>query len=282
MNQPFLGSSSGVPRQQLRSRRYRRLHRDVFVLTSLADSLAVQVEALLTAVPDAVLSHQTAARLMALPVDDDRLLHITRPPKAGICERPGVRTHRRVLREDEVHEQQGRALTRPERVFLDLAPLLSHVELVVLADAVARRVGLAALTSRAASATGARGVRRARAALALADPASDSPAETRTRLILHAAGFRALRHGLDVSDPDGGWLARPDLADPVAKVAIQYDGLIHLGDHPEQRRADIDRDELLRQHGWQVVVLTAVDLRHPQRMIDKVTAAYSRARRLQG
>jgi hypothetical protein len=201
MHQPFLGSSSGVPRQQLRSRRYRRLHRDVFVLTTVADSLALRVDAVLAAVPDAVISHQTAARLMALPVDDDRLLHITRPPNAGICERPGVRTHRRVLRAEDVVEQQGRSLTRPERVFLDLAPLLSQVDLVVLADAVARRVGLPALTRRVMSAPGARGVRRARAALALTDPASDSPAETKTRLILHAAGFQALRHGIDVSDP---------------------------------------------------------------------------------
>jgi hypothetical protein len=122
-----------------------------------------------------------------------------------------------------------------------------------------------------------RGLRRAEAALALADPKSDSPAETRCRLTLHDAGFRALRHGIDVSDEDGGWLARPDLADPVARVAIQYDGLVHLGDDPERRRSDIDRDELLRQAGWQVVVLTAVDLRQPARMIAKVAAAYARA-----
>jgi hypothetical protein len=157
-----------------------------------------------------------------------------------------------------------------------LSASLRHTELVVLADAVTREVGLTSVERRVAAAHGVRGVRRARAALAVADPEADSPAETRTRLILHGAGFRGLRHGVDVS-ADGGWLARPDLADEEAQVAVQYDGLVHLGDDPEQRRSDIDRDELLRQHGWQVVVLTAVDLRNPQRMVQKVAAAYARA-----
>ena len=279
MPAPFLGSASGLSRQQLRGLRYRRLSRDVYAFTPAAETLALNVDALLTALPDAVISHHTAARLLGLPVDDDQLLHVTRTRSASVSERPGVRTHRVDLSAADVHVLGGRPVTRPQRTFLDLAACLSPVSLVVLADAVTRRVGVAAVERRLATASGARGVRRARTALALADPLSDSPAETRTRLTLRGAGFTELRHGIDVSDPYGGWLARPDLADRKAKIAIQYDGLIHLGDDPERRRADIDRDELLRQDGWQVVVLTAVDLRRPDGMIAKVAAAYRRASR---
>jgi hypothetical protein len=277
MAAPFRGSASELTRQQLRAARYSRMHRDVYVLTPAAVTLATRVDAALSLFPDATVSHRTAALLQGLPADDDGLIHLTRVDAAAASERDGIRVHRAELASDDTTTLQGRKVTTPARTYLDLAAALPRESLVVLADAVTRRTGVAQLERRLAKAYRVRGVRRARAALALADPGSDSPAETRTRLILHGAGFSRLRHGVDVSDGQGGWLARPDLADEAAKVAVQYDGLVHLGDDPEQRRSDIDRDELLRQHGWQVVVLTAVDLRNPQRMVEKVRAAYTRS-----
>lgn len=275
--EPFRGSAAGLTRQQLRGQRFRRVHRGVYVLTPADDTLALRADAALTLFPDAVLSHQTAARLLGLPSDDRGLVHVTRPQATAATERQGIRTHRARLLRADVVSVEGRRLTSPERTFLDLAAVLSDGDLVVLADAVTRRVGEARLARRLSKAAGVRGVRRARGALLQADPLSDSPAETKTRLILHAAGFPRLRHGLNVHNDHGSFLARPDLADEGAGVAIQYDGLVHLGDDPERRRFDIDRDESLRQHGWQVVVLTALDLRHPERMVAKVAAAYARA-----
>ena len=73
-----------------------------------------------------------------------------------------------------------------------------------------------------------------RAVLPLLDPGSCSPAERRARLRLHDAGFTALRHGVVVRDRAGGWLAEPDLADELAKVAVQHDGLVHLQGDPER------------------------------------------------
>jgi very-short-patch-repair endonuclease len=277
MSEPFRGSASPLTRQQLRAARFVRLHRDVYVLTPADVSLGLRVDAAVAAVPDAVVSHRTAARLMGLPVDDDGRIHLTRRPGAPASKHPGIRPHRARLPAADVVDRDGRRVTTPERTFLDLAAVLSGVDLVVLADATLRMVGRDRVERRLRKAPGVRGVRRARGALLQADPLSDSPAETKTRLILHAGGFTGLRHGLDVVDPLDGWLARPDLADEAAKVAIQYDGLVHLGDDPERRRFDIDRDEDLRRRGWQVVVLTAVDLRDPDRMVAKVAAAYNRA-----
>ena len=191
--------------------------------------------------------------------------------------RSGVITHRGSLTPAEVIVRSSRRMTSPARTFLDLAPHLEDVALIVLGDAVAARTGKTRLMAAVTAAPGRRGVAAARKAVVLVDPHSESPGETRTRLVLHAAGFTGLRHAVDVSDEAGGWLARLDLGDPVAKVGIQYDGLVHFDGGPERWRRDIDRDELARQEGWEIVVLTALDLRDPQRMIDKVAAAYARA-----
>ena len=121
-----------------------------------------------------------------------------------------------------------------------------------------------------------------RYAATLLDPGSDSPAETRARLRLHAAGFTALQHKVVVRDIGGGWLGEPDLADPLAKVALQHEGAIHFEKGERQRRKDIDRDEVVREEDWQVVSSTALDDAEPDRLIRKVTSAYQRAAKLWG
>lgn len=274
---PPLGSRSGVSRSKLRSRAFARVTRDVYVLAEHASSFGVRCDGVLLALPDAVLSHATAAVAQGLPVPHDDRLHVTRPAGCPASERAGVVTHRRVVRPDEVLVSAGRPTTTPVRTFLDVAPVLPLVDLVVLGDAVAARAGLPGLQAAVREAAGRPGVRGAREALRLVDPGSDSPAESRARLVLHGAGFRGLRHQVQVLDEHGGWVSRPDLADEDARVAVQYDGLVHLEAGPRRWRADIDRDEQTRAAGWEVVVLTARDLRQPALAVGKVAAAYARA-----
>ena len=102
------------------------------------------------------------------------------------------------------------------------------------------------------------------------------------RLRLHGAGFRALKHGVIVKDADGGWLGQPDLADEVAKVAVQYEGADHFRKGVERRRHDLDRDEVVRAVDWEVVAATAIDDRQPDRLIQRLTRAYVRQARLLG
>jgi hypothetical protein len=274
---PFLGSASDLTPQRLRGTRYRRQTRDVYVLATREQSLDLRCRSLLLVLPDAVLSHQTAAAVLGLPGDIGPQVHVTRPPGSSASERPGVRTHRRPVDDGEVVERRGLRVTSPVRTWLDLAAVLPPVPLVALGDAVARRTGIPALQAAVDGAGRRRGVVRARAALPLIDPGADSPSETRARLLLHEAGFRGLRHGVRILDEDGGWVATADLADPVARVAVQYDGLVHLDGGPEQWRRDIDRDEMSRAAGWEVVVLTAYDLRRQDVAIAKLAAAYARA-----
>lgn len=274
---PFLGSTSRLSAQRLRAKAFRRVTRDVYVLAERTPTLHLQVQALQTALPDAVASHGTAAAMLGLPVPRDPRVHLTRPPQAGVSERPGVVTHRAALAETDVVRREGVTLTTAPRTFVDLAARLPLVELVVVGDAAARLVGQEALAAATEAAGGRRGVVRARQALDLVDPGSDSPSETRTRLLLHAAGFSGLRHQVVVRDEYGDWVSRPDLADVEARVAVQYDGLVHLQNGPQQWRSDVDRDERTRAEGWEVVVLTSLDLRRSAGLVAKVRAAYVRA-----
>lgn len=275
---PFLGSTSPLSRQRLRGRAFRRETRDVYVLSEQVPSLELRTRALLVALPDAVASHNTAASLHGLPVPHDPVVHLTRRSGRPMSERPGLRTHRQALSLGAVQLVAGMRVTTPARTFVDLSARLPHVPLVVLGDAVAARWGVDVLEREVGRSGGLRGVVRARAALERVDPGSDSPAETALRLLLHGAGFLGLRHRVEVHDEHGGWVSRPDLADAQARVAVQYDGLVHLERGAEQWRADIDRDELTRAAGWQVVVLTARDLRRPEQAVGKVAAAYARGR----
>ena len=209
----FRGSTSGLSRQRLRAKRYTRLHRDVYVDAAVPVALGVACDGVRAALPDAVMSHLSAASLLGLPVDAAPDLHITRPPGAALSRRHGVITHRGTLTPVEVTVRGGRRVTSPVRTFLDLAPHLDEVALVVLGDAVAARCGKDRLVGAVAAAPGRRGVIAARKAVALVDQLSDSPGETRTRLVLHGAGFTGLRHAVDMSDEGGGWLARLVLGD---------------------------------------------------------------------
>lgn len=273
---PFRGSSSGHSRQQLRARALRRESRDVYVLAERLPGWQLAAEVALVAVPGAVLSHRTAAAVHRLPVDRDGFTHLVRPPGAPVSERAGIRTHRSALQPGDVVDVHGLRVTALARTFLDLANELDQVELVALGDAIARRVGVPELQRCVAAARRRRGLAKARLAVARVDPGAESPGETRARLVLHDAGFTSLRHGVHVVDDAGQWLASPDLGDPDARVGVQYDGLVHLVG-TEQRRKDIDRDELARAVGWQIVVVTARDLRQPHLLVEKVAAAHRRA-----
>lgn len=280
--QPFLGSTSGITRQRLRARRYARLSRDLYVLQEAALDLRVRAQAAVLALPDAVPCLITSAVLLKLPVDPDDVVHVARGRQAPRSRRSGVTVHRMPVDPDERIDLAGLVVADGPRTFVDLAADLDLERLVAVGDVVARRWGRQALAAAVARRPKRPGLVLARHAVTLVDPGADSPAETRARLRLHAAGFTALRHGVAVTDAHGGWVAAPDLADPLARVAVQHDGLVHFTRDPEQRRQDVQRDELSRQADWQVVVATALDDRRPHLLVEKVADAYRRAERLHG
>ena len=108
--------------------------------------------------------------------------------------------------------------------------------------------------------------------LLLAEPLSESPMETRLRLLLVDAGLPLFTAQHEVRDAHGRLIGRVDLALPELRLAIEYEGDHHRERH--QFRRDVARLNALRAAGWTVLRFTADDvLRHPDRLIREVAAA---------
>jgi hypothetical protein len=113
-------------------------------------------------------------------------------------------------------------------------------------------------------------------ALALADPATVNPWESRLRM------FAMLRAGLPrplvnqpVFDLGGNFLGIPDLLDPEAGLVLEFDGQDHR--RRRQHQADNIREEKLEVVNLTVCRVDSLDLRQPVPLIERL-----RARRAQG
>jgi hypothetical protein len=266
-----------------------RLRRGAYVAGTLpADVAAVHrllVEATLPGLRrPAVVSHQSAAVLHGLPLWDTPLnrVHVTRP---GGCNDVGrvLRVHVAGLRDDEVAQVDGMAVTTPLRTALDLARSLPHEAAVVTLDA-AMHCGLvhhADLRRRLMDIVGTPGSRAAARAVAFADDRSESVGESRSRVVLH-------RWGLPPSDlqfPVLGGDARVDFVWEEQRLVGEFDGrvkygrLLRPGQDPgdavfeEKRREDEIRDE-----GWGVIRWVWGELAVPHRFAARIRRALDRAR----
>jgi len=160
-------------------------------------------------------------------------------------------------------------ILRPLRAVADLMRLLPGPERLVVADAVLRNGAThEALREELAQHARLRHVRTARAVLRHADARAESPPESRLRFHLVQAGFSVVPQ-LDVHGPDGRWLARVDLALPLLKIAIEYDG------REVHERSDVFVHDRRRQNelvaaGWTVLRFSAADLRSPEKLVETV------------
>ncbi|OMH34459.1 hypothetical protein [Tersicoccus sp. Bi-70] len=244
--------------------------------TTQPDPLA-DARSLLALHGDAVVSHQTAALWWQLPLPlrlaGDRRVHLSLSATDGATphiRRRGVVAHRTRLPPEDVRRVGRWTVSTPERTFLDLAPLLAEDELVILGDAIvcahpggrpSTRRTLSTperLVERCADAH-VRGVRAARAALALVRVGSDSAPETQLRLDLVRAGLPEPALNVVLVAPGGRRPVFPDLAFRRHRVSVQYDGAHHAD--PHQHRLDIERADLTAAAGWVEVRISADDLR---------------------
>ncbi|WP_116948543.1 endonuclease domain-containing protein [Jiangella endophytica] len=262
--------AAGVSKDRLCGPAYVRLHRGVYVARELEMDDDRRVRALLLALPaDAALYGATAAAWMELPAELPADLQVIVPP-GTVPRRPGVEPHEG-LGPDDAMVYRGVRVTTPERTWLDLSRTLDDTELVVVGDAMVRR-GLTTcnrLVETADAARRRRGIVRVRSVARMVRARVDSPQESRLRLVLVAGGLREPTVNPDLSDGRGGWIGRPDLAYEDAKLAIQYEGDVHRV-NARRWRADIGRDEVLRDHGWEVVRVTGADLARPQQLCARI------------
>ena len=221
---------------------------------------------------DFAFSHLTAAILYEAPLPrlDDPPIHVSVRAPGRAPEIAGFVGHK--LSAWATVERMGLPVTTPEQTWIDLASLLTPTDLIVVGDFfVSGRQPLTTRESlaRAIAVTpGRRGIARARRAIDRVRVGTESPDETRLRLLLESAGLPAARSNLEVFDGDR-FVARVDLAYPDARVAVEYEGDIHRVDRAVWRR-DIRRRERLEDIGWRTVRVTADDLARPAELIARL------------
>ncbi|MDQ7903302.1 DUF559 domain-containing protein [Phytohabitans sp. ZYX-F-186] len=187
---------------------------------------------------------------------------------------PRLRIVRSNLPPDDVARLDGLAVTTPLRTAFDVARSLPRVEAVVAVDALLGKqmVTLPKLIDYAAGRSRWRGMPRLREVLALAEPLTESPMESRLRLLIVDAGLPRPVAQHEIFNSKGRLLGRADLAYPGWRIAIEYEG-----DHHRERdrfRQDVHRLNALRAAGWLVLRFTADDvLRHPDRTARQVAHA---------
>lgn len=267
----------GLSREQLRSRAWRRLFRDVFVHAGLPDTAQLRLAAVRLLVPEgAVLTGLTAAWVLgALTPDPARPvpLHVATELGRGHLRIPGVRTSRLQLDAEDVVELEGVRVTSPERTCIDLARRAPVVEAVVAVDAFLR-VGLvtgSGLWRYCAERPRWPGIDRAREAVLLSNGRSGSAGETRLRLVIVLGGLPEPLVNVTLFDEDGTPVGTPDLLYLNPLFGCEYDGAYHRD--PAVHQIDLRRENRLLTRGVPLLRYSAYDLAHRRSfIIDEVSA----------
>lgn len=238
-----------------------------------ADSLLTRCRAYAThRRTDFAFSHTTAATLYGVPLPHvDPLIHVTVRAPGRAPAIAGFAGHK--LGRWETWLVHDLPVTTPEQTWMDLAQLLNRDALVAAGDFLVG--GRRPLSSRAALArvlelsSGRRGVNHAREALDLVREGSESPGETRLRLLLAGAGLPSPSLNYELRGSSGEFIARVDFAYPKRRVALEYEGEIHRVERSIWHK-DIRRQGRIEDLGWRVVRVTADDIANPAELIARV------------
>jgi hypothetical protein len=271
-------AAAGVSRSALRGDSWRHIFRDVWAHRDLPDTRETRLAAVQLVIADgAFICGPTAAWLHGIDVQDRRseLVWVGCRNGSRLRTRQGCFVREITVEDDDIQQLDGVAVTTPLRTAFDCARWLSLVEGVVVADWLAHAGLIAAeeLTAYASTHRGLRGVRRLAQVGDLLEPRSESPMESRLRVLLITSGLPRPEPQWEVRDSAGGFVARLDLAYPDRRLAVEYDGALHWA----QRRADDRRRDALRALGWEVIVVSSEDYyREPLALVAKVRAALVR------
>jgi hypothetical protein len=195
----------------------------------------------------------------------------------------GVRVSEERLAPTELTAYAGLVVTTPARsLFFEMRHARSRSAAVIAADMAA----YSDLVSRDEAVTiafanpGWDGIGQMREAVVDdMDENSWSPAEVVMRQLWSGvAGMPRPLCNRPVFDLAGRHIGTPDLLDPVAGVAGEYDSALHL--EGAQRARDVRREGMFRGAGLEYVTMLTADLRRPDAFMTRLRQAYSRAARL--
>jgi Protein of unknown function (DUF559) len=157
----------------------------------------------------------------------------------------------------------------------DLGSRPPLVEAVVAADMAldAGLVDLSEIRKWAAEHDGSRGIRQFRRVVEMAEPATESPMESRFRMLLVMSGLPPPEVQASLHDQQGRFLGRADLFYPADRLILEYDG----GTHRSSLTADNRRQNLLINAGFRILRFTAADVNGiPDLVVNQVRAALRR------
>lgn len=274
---PFIGTealaSGRVTRRTLRSR-HQMIYRNVYLphgeaLTPVTRAVAGWLWSGRTA---------TVAGVSAAALHGSRWLDARLPAELNrmtASHADGIVIRRERLDADEICLIRGIPVTTAARTIFDLGRRKPLTTAIIRLDALSHAAGVdpgevAVLIERH---NGARGLVQLRQALTLMDGGSESPQESRTRLLIVRGGLPPPVTQIVVRDSFGRPFARIDMGWPEYLVGVEFDGAQHWTD-PRQRTADIDRYAELTALGWVIIRVSSDLLRdRPGVVLARVRAA---------
>ncbi len=280
---------AGPTRGQAAGPGWRRTSRGLFVPSSVSDELPEQriAEQAARLPPGGAVTGWAACRLWGGSFFDglapDGRTRLPVPQDLGPAGRlrtgPGALVVRTRLGPGQV-TRGAVPRTLRDRAVVDAMRLAPDLASAVVAADMAMAAAItspARLAGELLARPGLPGLRRARAALALASEHSRSPAETRLRLLaVDRAGIpAAVLVNCAVRDPSGRLLGIADLLDREAGLVVEYDGAEHRGERRSSR--DAVKDDDLRDVGLEVTRVTGRDLRDPDLVVARLVRARARA-----
>jgi very-short-patch-repair endonuclease len=243
----------GLTRAQLLGKRWRRIGPGVYAPRDVIDRTLVRLRAAWLRLPEAaVFSGRTAAHLHGLDAQCS-VIEATLSPSSRISRRAGLTIRRCRLEPNEIVRRQGFRVTSPLRTVVDVASRSDLVEAVVILDAALhkRLIRIEQIEPR----PGDRGVGTLRRAIELAEPATESPMETRLRMVLVLGGLPRPEVQARIRGASG-FIGRADLYYPGPRVVMEYDGATHR----DSVAADNRRQNRLVEAGYRVLRFTAADV----------------------
>jgi hypothetical protein len=253
--------------------------RDVWAHAAVEDTMATRVaSARLVLGDEGFLCGLTAAWVYGIDVQDRRglLVWIGRETGSWRRARTGCMVREITVDAADLDRIDGALVTNPLRTAFDCARWLRLSEAVVVADALAHQelITRDAFAKYVRSHRRLRGVVQADLVAKILEPLSESPMESRVRVLLITSGFDVPICQYVITDRDGRFVARADFAYPEKRIVIEYDGALHW----DQRREDDRRRDAIRRLGWTVIVASRTDYyEHPHTFLATLRDAVTRA-----
>jgi hypothetical protein len=272
-----LGATDRMCRELRVIRKEYGLPRGAVLIPPVRDVLRARARAAQLVVPAGVLTGATAARLLGLQglpwaeVTDP--LDLVLPTDRTRWQRKDLRLHWSDLEPAEIVLVDGLRVTNAERSLTDLHAQLDYTTFVCLADSAVHQELISAerLVALRSESSPDRAER-----WQLVNGQSESPSETRVRLVLIRGGLAPDELQLQVCDDSGRVIARLDLAWSRRRVGLEVDSAEH--DRPTALYRDRYRQNDLRHLRWDIRHVTASDARNrPAYVLSVVRSALAAA-----